>query len=46
MQKIKMDFSIDASATLGSTMYAIGMSGRMGQFPAEVFNIFRSLTNY
>lgn len=46
MQKIKMDFSIDASATLGSTMYAIGMSGRMGQFPAEVFSIFRSLTNY
>lgn len=46
MQKIKMDFSIDASATLGSTMYAIGMNGRMGQFPAEVFNIFRSLTNY
>lgn len=46
MQKIKMDFSIDSSTSLGSTMYAISMSGRMGAFPAEVFNIFRSLTNY
>ena len=44
MQKVKMDFSIDSSATLGSTMYAIGMNGRMGQYPAEIFNIFRSLT--
>lgn len=44
MQKVKMDFSIDSSATLGSTMYAISASGRMGQYPAEIFNIFRSLT--
>lgn len=44
MQRIKMDFSDGLETGLGSTMFAIGINGRQGTVPAEVFNIIRSLS--
>lgn len=44
MQKTKMDFSLGSAGYLGSTMFSIGMSGRMGTYPIDLFSLFRSLT--
>lgn len=44
MQKTKMDFSLGSAGYLGSTMFSIGMNGRMGTYPIDLFSLFRSLT--
>lgn len=44
MQKTKMEFSTGSASWLGSTMFSIGLSGRMGTFPVDLISLFRSLT--
>ncbi len=41
--KTKMEFSIDLGTGLGSTMYAVGMNGRLGFYPMDLFTFYRSL---
>lgn len=44
LQKTKMEFSMGSVAWLGSAQYAIGLNGRMGQFPIDLLCMFRSLS--
>lgn len=44
IQKTKMEFSTGSASYLGSTMFSIGMNGRMGTFPVDLLQMFRSLT--
>ena len=44
LQKTKMEFSVGSASFLGSTMFSIGMNGRMGTFPIDLLQMFRSLT--
>lgn len=44
MQKTKMEFSMGSSAWLGSAQWALGLNGRMGQFPIDLLCMFRSLS--
>ena len=44
LQKTKMEFSMGSVAWLGSAQYAIGLNGRMGQFPIDLLCMFRGLS--
>lgn len=44
IQKTKMEFSMGSSAWLGSAQYAIGLNGRMGQFPIDLLCLFRAVS--
>lgn len=44
IQKTKMEFSMGSAAWLGSAQYAIGLNGRMGQFPIDLLCMFRALS--
>lgn len=43
MQKTKMEFSLGNAGYLGSTQFAIGLNGRMGTFPIDMFSLIRGL---
>ena len=44
LQKTKMEFSMGSAAWLGSAQWALGLNGRMGQFPIDLLCMFRSLS--
>lgn len=44
LQKTKMDFSMGSASYLGSTMFSVGINGRLGQYPLDIISLFRSLT--
>lgn len=44
LQKTKMEFSTGSAAWLGSAQWALGLNGRMGQFPIDLLCMFRSLS--
>lgn len=44
IQKTKMEFSTGSAGWLGSTMFSVGINGRLGQYPLDIISIFRSLT--
>lgn len=45
LQKTKMDFSLGSAAWLGSAQFAVGLNGRMGNFPIDLLAMFRSLSS-